>query len=180
MERYMETQKNLWYKDFSLQTSLHTTGRLRLFIRLLLPLFLLLFSSVSCLYFPPFAAARYSHLALILHRSFTPPPPPCWFLSLSTPDPLPPLPSFSSSSNLPPCLSFSSSTTASRATDSPLCLSVFFLPHHLARVASPYCKRQRQLTVVQVTGRKRRAADAVEVEAGFNQVASLAQIRGKK
>lgn len=49
IESYAETQKNLWYKKLSLQTSLRTSGRPRLFIRLSLPLFLLLFSFVSCL-----------------------------------------------------------------------------------------------------------------------------------
>lgn len=53
------------------------------------------------------------------------------FCPCHPPNPQPPLPSFSSSWNLPPCLSFSSSTAASRATDSPLCLSVFFHSHHL-------------------------------------------------
>lgn len=57
-----------------------------------------------------------------------------WFLSPSPPppNPRPPLPSFSSSSNRPPCLSFSSSATASRTTDSPPCLSVFFHSRVLA------------------------------------------------
>lgn len=128
---------------------------------------------------PSFYAAL-SLLLLLLLVGFCPCQPP------RPTDPLPPLPPLSSSSNLPPCLSFSSSTTTSRATDSPLCLSVFFHSHRLVPRAfsSACCERKRQLTVVQVTGRKRRADDAVEGEAGFNRVAAfffmLAQICGER
>lgn len=153
MERYTETQKNLWYKKLCLQTFRRTTGRQRPFIVHYCPF--------SCSFSPPCPAfaflpllpdipilpSFYAALSLLLLVSFCPCQPP---------DPLPPLPSFSSSSNLAPCLFFSSSTTASRATDSPLCLSVFFHSRRLGRCAFSlaYCERKRQLTVVQVTGRK--------------------------